>query len=295
MKYPLFFTLLILSVDSYAQKSFVKSDTIPLTINEHNTIFIKAIVNDSDTLNLNFDSGTTQLVLTNNTIQNKLSFKPILYDTLYNLKIGRTTYQTTLYDAVLTGHGTDGRFGWDIFKGKVIELNYDKKLFIIHSILPPNISKNRKYTQLKLEFWKDLLFVKSSIKQNGVTNTDLYLFDIGYNRTVILDNDLLLQNKFPFEKMDTIKRVIMRGAKGNEVPVITANLENLKIGKYNLKNVPVQLLTINKPLKGKNTHMLGNEILKRFNILFDFQNNMVYLKPNYMFNDKYIDQKKNNK
>ncbi len=292
MKQLLFFTSLMLSFSSYGQNPLYTSDTIPLTINEHNTIFIQAIFNDKDTLNLNFDTGTTELLLTNNTIENKLSIKPKLYTTAYNLKIGKTTYQTKLYDATLTGHGTDGRFGWDFFKGKVVELNYTDGLMIIHSVLPDNILKDKNFTQLKIEFWKDLFFVRSSINQSGVMNTDLFLFDTGYQRTAMLDNDLLLQNKFPIEKMDTIKKVIMKGAKGNEIPVITANLKSLKIGKYQLKNVPVQLLTFNKPLKDKNTHILGNEVLKRFNIFLDFQNNIVFLKPNHMFDDQYIDQKK---
>lgn len=293
MNQLIFFTSLILSVNCYGQNPLYKNDTIPLTINEQNTIFIKAIFNDKDTLNLNFDTGTTELILTNNTIENKLSITPKLYTTLYNLKVGKTTYQTKLYDAALTGHGTDGRFGWDFFKGKVVELNYDKGLMIIHSALPSNIKRDKKFTQLKIEFWKDLFFVKGSINQSGVNNTDLFLFDIGYQRTAMLDNDLLLQNKFPIEKMDTIKKAIMKGAKGNEIPVITANLKSLKLGKYKLKNIPIQLLTFNKPLKDKNTHILGNEVLKRFNIFLDFQNNIVFLKPNHLFDSKYIDQKKN--
>jgi hypothetical protein len=295
MKQLVFLITVFFSMKCYGQNPLYTSDTILLTINEQNTIFIKAIFNDTDTLNLNFDTGTTELILTNNTIKNKLSTKPILYTTLYNLKIGTTTFRTKLYDAALSGHGTDGRFGWDFFKGKVVELNYDKGLMIIHSMLPGHIRRDKKFTQLKIEFWKDLFFIKSSIKQSGITNTDLYLFDIGYQRTAMLDNDILVQNKFPIEKMDTIKKVIMKGAKGNEIPVITANLKMFKIGKYQLKNVPIQLLTVNKPIRDKNTHIIGNEVLKRFNIFLDFQSNIVFLKPNRLFAEKYTDQKKNGK
>jgi hypothetical protein len=72
MKQFLLFTSLVLVFNSYGQNSVYKSDTISLTINEQNTIFIKAIFNDKDTLNLNFDTGTTELILTNTTIENKL-------------------------------------------------------------------------------------------------------------------------------------------------------------------------------------------------------------------------------
>jgi hypothetical protein len=134
--------------------------------------------------------------------------------------------------------------------------------------------------------------VASEIKQNGVTNKALFLFDTGYQRTVMLDNDLLKEGKFPTEKMEIINKTVMKGAQGNEIPVITSNLNVLKIGKYQLKNVPVQQLTTHKPLKNKNIHILGNEVLKRFNLFLDFKNKIVYLKPNHFFKGNYIDKKK---
>lgn len=82
----------------------------------------------------------------------------------------------------------------------------------------------------------------------------------------------------------------MYGAQGNEVPVITSNLEALKLGKFTLPNVPAQLLTTNKPLRDTNIHLLGNELLKRFNTVLDFQENVVYLKPNTHFEDGYIER-----
>jgi hypothetical protein len=91
--------------------------------------------------------------------------------------------------------------------------------------------------------------------------------------------------------MQLIKKVIMHGAQGNEIPVITSNLEILQLGKYGLKNIPAQILTTNKPLKGINIHILGNEVLKRFNTVLDFQANVVYLKPNLHFTDEYIEKK----
>jgi hypothetical protein len=285
-------SFILLAITAFGQ-NVTFTDSIPLTINNQNTIFVKAIFNEVDTLNLNFDTGTTELILTNDVLKNKLKSATKLYSTLYNLKIGKTTYKTKVYDAVLSGHGTDGRFGWDLFKNKVVELNYDKGMMIIHPELPKNISNNNKYTILKMEFFKDLFLVKAKIKQKNVVNEDLFLFDTGFQRTVMLDNDLLKEGKFPAQNMKVIKKIIMRGAQGNEIPVITSNLEILKIGKYKLKNVPVQQTTSNKPLKNKNIHILGNEVLKRFNILLDFKSNVVYLVRNKLFNDRYIDQEKN--
>jgi len=233
------------------------SDSIPLTINKQNTISIQAIFNKKDTLKLNFDTGTTELILTNDVLNKKIKSTPKLYTNFYNLKIGNTNYSTKVYDAALTGHDTDGRFGWDIFKGKIVELNYDLNLMIIHTELPKDIIGNTTFTKLKIEFYKNLFLIESEIKQNNITNKDFFLFDTGYQRTAMLDNDLLKQGEFPIEDMKIIKKTIMKGAQGNEIPVTTSNLKLLKIGKYKLKNVPIQLTTTNKPLKNKNIHILG--------------------------------------
>jgi hypothetical protein len=197
-----------------------------------------------------------------------------------------------VYDAELTAQETDGRFGWDLFKNKIVELDYDKRFLIVHSRLPARVATNKHYTKVALTFSKDLLLLPSSIAQSGVVNKELFLFDTGYQRTAMLDEELLQQGGFPTGKMAVIKKVVMKGAQGNEIPVLTTNLARLRIGKYTLKNVPVQLLTTNKPLKNKNIHILGNEVLKRFNTFLDLQANVVYLQPNHFYHASYIEQKK---
>ena len=292
MKLKLFITLFVFTFNTFAQKISLV-DSIPMILNKHNTMLVKAIFNETDTLNLNFDTGTTELNLTSNALKNKIKILPKLYNTYYNLKIGNTNYSTKAYDVELAGIGADGNFGWDLFKDKIVELNYDLNLMITHYNIPKKILNNNKYTKLKMEFFKDLFLVECEIRNSGTSNKDFFLFDTGYHKTIMLDNDLLQKAKFPSEKLKFIKKVVMKGAQGNEIPVITSNLENLKLGKFKLKNIPVQLLTTSKPLKDKNTHILGNEVLKRFHVFLDFKNNIVYLKPNNLFKEEYVDQNKN--
>ena len=291
MKQALLGALLLLSLRGAAQTTTL-SDTIPFRMNGQHNIYVKAVFNKTDTLNLNFDTGTTALVLINSVLKSKLTATPKLYTDDYSLQIGQTTYQTKVYDAELTAQETDGRFGWDLFKNKIVELDYDKRLLIVHLKLPASVATSKQYTKLTLEFSKDLMLVPSSIAQSGVVNNALFLFDTGYQRTAMLDDELLQQSGFPTAKMAVIKKVVMKGAQGNEIPVLTTNLARLRIGKYTLKNVPVQQLTTNKPLKNKNIHILGNEVLKRFNTFLDLQANVVYLKPNHFYHASYTDGRK---
>jgi len=283
------------SIQSQATKDFSKvkpefHDSIPFRVNKQNTNYVTAVVNKTDTLQLNFDSGTTELVLTNEALKTiKSGIK--LYDTPYEIQIGRRTYKAKVYDAELTGDGTVGRFGWNIFDEMIVELNYDKNLMVVHSKMPAHIKKDKAYTKLGIKYYGELFFVEGSISQSGVSNKDWFLFDTGYQRATMLDNDLVKQNNFPTDKMPVIKKVIMHGAQGNEIPVITADLEKLRLGKYELKNIPAQIVTTNKPLRGATVHILGNEILKRFNTVLDFQENVVYLKPSKHFNEQYTEKK----
>ncbi len=291
MKHILLVSLLLLSRYGFTQAR-VMSDTIAFAMNGENNMYVKAVFNQTDTLNLNFDTGTTELVLINSVLKGNLKTVPKLYNTEYALQIGKTSYSTKVYDAELTAHETDGRFGWDLFKNKVVELDYDKALLIVHAELPTSVAKNKAYAKLNIEFVKDLMLVKGSIEQDGVVNENLFLFDTGYQRTAMLDNDLLTEGGFPTGKMPVIKKVIMKGAQGNEIPVITASLSALRIGKYKLKNVPAQLVTTHKPLRDKNIHILGNDVLKRFNTFLDLQHNVIYLKPNHLYSVAFTDQLK---
>jgi hypothetical protein len=290
MKQTVLAAFILTSLQAAAQQPST-SDTIPLIINQHNTIYVKAVFNNQDTLNLNFDTGSTELTLTQEVLQKKVKTKPDLYRTAYQLKIGQQEYPTKVYDALLSGQDTDGRFGWDLFKNKVVELNYDKMIMVVHHQMPAAVLTDKTYARLPIQYFEGLFMVKSTMEQDGVTNTNDFLFDTGYQRTAMLDNDLLKAGQFPADKMEVIKKVMMKGGQGNEVPVITAKLDALRIGDYELKHVPVQQITGNKPMKGQNIHILGNEVLKRFNTVLDFQNHQVYLQPNRFFAEGYIESK----
>lgn len=278
-------------IESLPPKDFSKmsfKDTMKLHMNEQNTIFVKTVLNKIDTLLLNFDTGTSDLVLTQETLKNKI--KSSLKSGTNILQIGEKEYQGfKIYPAQLAGHGTDGRFGWDLFDGMIVELNHDKGLMVVHSQLPFQVKSQ--YSSAPIKYFNNVFLVQVDISQDKIKNKDWYLFDTGYQRTAMLDGPLLNEQGFPTDKMTVIKKVIMKGAQGNEIPVMTSNLQSLSLGKTKLKDIPVQLLSQSRPVTGTRMNILGNEILKRFNVFLDFQKNIVYLKPNKLVDVAYIESK----
>jgi hypothetical protein len=275
-----------LPVKNYSGRKPATHDTIPFILTEFNNVKIKAVLNGVDTLNLMFDSGTTGLLLTNDAIKHKTHLSD---NTKSNnaLRIGNLTWDSLqVFPVELSGQGTEGRFGWDLFDGKVVEIDYDKNLFIVHTQLP---AISRAYAKFDMEYVHTLFCIKAELQIKNTKYMNRFLFDNGYQRTAMLDTLLMEEQRYP-KDLVVIKKVIMRNGQGGEVPVITINAEGLDLGKQRLSNVPVQLLATANPARFK-THILGNEVLKRFNTILDFQNNVVYLKPNSLFDAPYKDAK----
>lgn len=267
-------------------------DSIPFRLNQYNTNLIAIFFNHQDSLQMNFDTGATEMSLTTDALTKKVKSNPELYSHLLDIKLGTRTYQSKVYDTQVVGHEADGLLGWDIFDGMVVELNHDKKLMAIHSKMPNNIINNPKTSRFKIKYINNKPFIEGFIFHNKQAYKNWFLFDTGYQRTAMLDNDLLRTDKFPAEKMEVIKKVIMRGTQNNEIPVITAKLQKLKLGKSVLENIPAQLLGSAKPMPGMNIHILGSDILKRFNTYIDLQKDLIYLMPNQFYGMNYADQNK---
>ena len=265
------------------------ADTVSLHINEQNTIYVKTVFNDKDSLILNFDTGCTDLIITADVLKNKLGNSIQLYKTDYALKIGKSVFSTKVYDAQLAGHGTEGRFGWNFFADKTVELNYDKGIMVIHNELPKDVLKDNTFKRLPFKLIEGIPFIQAEMIQNGKSLKEYFLFDTGYQRTAMLDDEELHEKQFP--AMKELKRVLMKGAQGNKIPVITSELQILKIGNIVLENVPVQQITGNKPMRNRKAHILGNEVLKRFNVFMDYKNGFFYLKPNSLVTEQYIESK----
>ncbi|WP_433811908.1 hypothetical protein [Flavobacterium johnsoniae] len=257
-------------------------DTIPFVLSEYNNIIFKVTLDDKETLDLKFDSGTTDFLLTNEILK-QLQLKSL---NGHSFKLGNQIWtEQQIFPVELSGQGTTGRFGWNLFDGKIVEIDYAKKLFIIHSKLP---KRDKSYTKLDMEFTHTLFCIQGSLQIKDKAYKGRFLFDNGYQRTAMLDQQLIKEQQYPKEILPVLKKTILKNGKGEEIPVLTVKNEKLFLGNLCLNDVPVQLLATSNPAQFK-THILGSEVLKRFNTILDFQENKVYLKPNSLWNDPYTE------
>jgi len=295
IKFLLFFSLI--NYFCFAQTNLsnpIFTEKIPFELTKFNNIKVKTILNKKDTIFLTFDTGATDFYLIKDAIKKYLNPNNLKVLTMEdisdnNFKIENLEWNhQQVYPIETTGHETEGMFGWNMFEGKILEIDYDKNLMTVHDKLP-KISKD--YEEFLMEFHKGYFLISIDIQNDKNKYKSKYLFDTGFQKAVMLDNDLLTKMVFPTDKLDVLKTTILHNSNNEEIPLKTVKIQKLIFGKYTIENVPSELNAYNKP-SGFETNFLGSDILKRFNIILDFQHKMVYLKPNQHFNDKYFDDKK---
>ena len=301
--YALFFTQLLTSCSTtknittnVQEAPTSKIDSIPFEITEANNIKFQVILNGVDHLDFYFDTGGTGIVVRKDAIKNQTTllqneaddFELETYEPLKNLstmKLGSVVYDSlTIWPVPVGPEDMAGHFGWDLFENKVVELDYDKKVMIVHSA-PIAIPDG--YSKMDIENTHTLFCIQGAAVVDGKTYTNRYLFDTGFQRAVVLDKDLRHEDNFPTD-LEVIKESKLKNSEGTLFVNQVIIADQFCFNGACATEVPAQLFNAPNPARFK-THILGGELLKRFNTIMDFQNNKIYLKPNSLMSLPYID------
>ena len=176
----------------------------------------------------------------------------------------------------------DGRFGWNVFEGKQVEIDYNKNVLIIHSKLPGDL---RGYVRSKMGFARSYPYVKGTFKIRDIKYNGNFFMDTGSAAALILDSAWLSERNFP-KQLKLIKLSTLTDPMGNKFETRTVLSPDFKINGFNLSDIPTLLLSGRNP-SGFEINYLGNDLLKRFNIILDFGKDYLYLKPNKLMLVKY--------
>jgi hypothetical protein len=273
------------------------NDTIPFTLTSFNAIKVKAVINDTDTLNLHFDVSSFGFHFTREAILNKTKLLPNQADTLagnakpnYNnlnkaikLQMGTMIWnEQEILPTGITAHEMDGRFGWDLFEGKAVEINYDHNVLIIHSKLPNTL---KGYIKSKIEFARSFAYIKGTFEIANKKYIGNFSMDTGSEQAIILDSTWAAKQNFP-QDLKLIRSSVLRDPRGVKYEIKVVQSPLFKINSFALTNIPTLLLGSKNPV-GFEMNYLGNDLLKRFNMILDFKNDCLYLKPNKLTGLKY--------
>lgn len=269
-------------------------DTIPFILTERNAIHVKAVINEQDTVNLHFDVGSFDFRLTQDAIVKKTGLlanqpealtgraKPNFnqLEPVRKIQLGKVLFlNPEVVPTLLTAREMDGRFGWNLFEGKSVEIDYDQGLLIIHSKLPKNL---KGYRRSNIEFLQSFVCIKSALVVKHKAYKGLFLFDTGSDQALILDSLWVARSHFPRD-LPLIKTTVFSDPRGVKYESKTVLCPRIETNGISLQNIPATLLGSKNPV-GFEVNYLGNDALKRFNIILDFRHDRIYLKPNSLLN-----------
>lgn len=249
-----------------------KPDTIPFWLTADNAIAVKALINHTDSVSMHFDLSAFGLRLTKDAIQNKLHSSKI--NAITTLQIGTRIWQKPdVRSTDLTAKQMDGRIGWDMFEGQIVEINYERGLMVVHQTLPRNLSG---YRRSKMNFIRSFPCLTGSLIVDGKSYTSDFMLDTGSPGSVIIDSVWAATNHFP-NNLKVLSTTVLRDPRGVKYEMRNVEIRAIRLNGLTSANVAGLLLGSQHPT-GFPINLLGNGLLKDFDMIVDFQKDEVYLR-----------------
>jgi hypothetical protein len=275
-----------------------KTHTIAFKLTDYNNISIPAILNNTDTVHLMFHTAASSVTLTEESVKKlkSIQFKEVTdsvkswggqsnssrLSVQNSIRMGDLLWEKIpIWENINSGHYTDGKFGIDLFKGRVIEIDFDKNIIRLHASLPKKI---KKYEKAKLIFKDDMMFLEADCAVGDSSFSNIFLIHSGYSGAILFDDKFAGDNKLS-EKLQILGEKILKDSYGNIVKTKQAILSSLKIPGKSLVNVPAGFFE--GSIGRQKMSILGGDILKRFNLIIEADRSYIYLKANKLMNTEY--------
>jgi len=186
----------------------------------------------------------------------------------------------------ILGDFADGIFGKQYVTNRILEINYFHQYIRLHNEL--SVIDISNYIKISMKKESNRLFVPVTIQINdAVTIQDYFLLDIGSGGNVTITSATTNKYKLSDKINSKIQYYTKYGGISGHSSSFDFRAYSVKIGNYKLDNITMCYSEDKSGALSKDDHagLLGNEILERFDVVIDFMNNDLYLKPNLNYNE----------
>jgi hypothetical protein len=313
-KSKLIFSVIVLfhctGFSAKAQEEFVPPpakliSTIPFTLLTGGIVILHGTLdNYTDTLNLVLDTGSGGISLDSLTCEYyNLPTQPsdklvrgiagVKYVSFANnhilhlpgVTVPNLDFHINNYEILSAAYGMkiDGIIGYSFFRRYLVFLDYDKQEMKVYA--PGSIKYPRGGYLLKPQF-TTLPMQNASIKDNTTIVGKFYL-DTGAGLCLLMSDDFARDSAI-FKKRRKFYLTQAEGL-GGKTDMQLSVVKAVKIGPYRFRNVPAYILedeygVTNYPVLGG---LIGNDIMRRFNVYINYPQQEIYIKPNNHFLDSF--------
>jgi hypothetical protein len=175
--------------------------------------------------------------------------------------------------------GKNGIIGSSLFKHFVVSIDYDNIKITLTNPEQFSYTGNGEAIPLEIERYP-MLKCETEMESGAKVPLNLVI-DIGNSDALTLNVGSAEAIILPNRTIETYKVSLK-----NEIPVHIGRVKEFRIGGFHFKNVLCSFSTHTPPPWSKEGN-LGQGILERFNVTFDYSRQVMYLAPNDQFNDPF--------
>jgi len=189
------------------------------------------------------------------------------------------------YEILTAAYGMriDGIIGYSFFRRYIIAIDYDNMEMKVYE--PGTYKYPRGGYLLKPKFTN---LAKQMVQvRDKVDITSQYYFDSGAGLCLLMTEDFMNDNSI----FRTKRKFFATQAEGlgGKAPMTLSLVKDVKVGPYRFHNVPVYILkdrfsVISYP---EVSGLLGNDLMRRFNTVFNYPQQEIYIKPNKHYLDSF--------
>lgn len=269
-------------------------------------ILVRAGVNDyADSLNFILDTGSGGISLDSATVKDlgipitpsektikgiggirKVSFLNNATLRLPGLAVENLNFHVNDYEILTSVYGIkiDGIIGYSFFSQYIVNINYD--------FLQINVFSKGEYKYPSGGFMLYPMFTALPMQSLQFTDdrkfVQRFYLDTGAGLNFLLSESYLNDSAI-LKKRRKPPVVTQAEGVGGKMSMRLTTIKELKVGPYRFRWVPTYLFkdeynVTNYPFVGG---LLGNDILRRFNITFNYAKQQVHILPNLHFKDEF--------
>lgn len=181
------------------------------------------------------------------------------------------------------GQKIDGIIGYSFLNRYILDINFDSAQIKIYS--PGKYKYPNAGTLLRPAFRK-LMALPLSVKDKEKSIFNFYL-DTGAGLSLLITERFLKDYKILLPRRKPVSTLV-QGLGGKKTMRLTV-VKSLKFGPYIFRNVPTNLFDDegNVTSYPYTAGLLGNDIMRRFNITLNYPAQEMYIIPNSAFNEKF--------
>mgnify|MGYP000479762479 CR=1 FL=1 len=304
----LFLTLCFMLGRLHAQEEFVPKPsrhitTFPFKILTGGVITLKAKFSEHpDSLNFILDTGSggisldsataadikVKTTLSDRTIRSIAGIRQVFF--AYNQKLhlpGLTVdslnFHINDYEVLTAAYGEkiDGIIGYSFLSRYIVKIDYDSSKI---SVFTKGTIKYPRGGFLLDPLLVSIPIMRSGLKDNKEIDARFY-FDTGAGMCLLLSADFV--NDSFFIKPKRKWYATQAEGPGGKAPMKQGVIKQVKIGPYRFRNVPTYIFddefnVTQYPYLGG---LIGNDLLRRFNIIINYEKSDIYMTPNSHFKD----------